>query len=382
MLNRFRSAIAVTAAVAAWPCLAAAQDAAVRYDIPASGEIRVVSDVTIREAGGQAYRHRLAPGSRSAAARVVDRAAGATLKHRVEGGVVLVQFPEALAARAERRLVVEERAERAKYVADRGDALEFRHTVPPGRIVVLLPPGYQVSEASAPAQVAIEDGRAKLGVINDSPGDLPLRVLARKSGTVTTSAPVAGAFRAEDERSIVYWLDDPTTHRISLALELFLTHPGQSHAYSVLRDEDSITNPVSLDVDRGRELPTRIVKGREANALGDAPAPFPDDANVLVADLGYKVPPGGNARVRLYQTATDADGYRLQPDGELRWDRFLARLRTRAVLPTGWVLTSVDQPAVISRDEQGRVVLDFVQTGGDSPKLTLTARRASSDATP
>jgi hypothetical protein len=79
----------------------------------------------------------------------------------------------------------------------------------------------------------------------------------------------------------------------------------------------------------------------------------------------------------MYQTATDRRGYRLLPDGELQWDRFLARLRTRAVLPVGWVLTSLDQPAVVSRDEQGRVTLDFLQTGGDSPTLTLTARRAS-----
>ena len=164
------------------------------------------------------------------------------------------------------------------------------------------------------------------------------------------------------------------TQRIRLALEMVLTKSGQAHVYSVLRKEDNISSPTTLDVDRGVKLPTRIVTGAEANAIGDAPSAFPTDASVLVADLGYAVPQGGSVRVRLYQEATDPDGYRLADDGELRWKRFLGRLRTRAVLPGGWSLTSVDQPALISRDDRGRVVLDFEQTGADSPSLFLTAR--------
>lgn len=354
----------------------------VRYDLPQAGDVRVTTEVTIHEPGSRSYRHALADGSDLPQAKALDKTDGKALPHRVDGKYLVVEWPQALSERAERRLVIAERADRAKYISERGQELEFHHALAPGRIVLALPAGYRVSEVTAPAQLAMEDGRPKIGIINDLASPLPIRVRARKAGKEALSTAVPGAFRAEDERSIVYWLDDPATHRISLALELFLTHPGQSHAYSVLRDDDRITNPVSLDVDRGRELPTRIVKGREANKFGDSPTPFPDDANVLVADLGYAVPKGGSARVRLYQTATDAAGYRLQQDGELQWDRFLARLRTRAVLPEGWVLTSVDQPAVISRDDRGRIVLDFMQTGGDSPKLTLTARRSAPDATP
>ena len=114
-------------------------------------------------------------------------------------------------------------------------------------------------------------------------------------------------------------------------------------------------------------------------AIGDSPTPIPDDASVLVAELGYRILPGGSARIRSYQVATDKEGYSVSAEGELRWTRFLARLRTRAVLPVGWFLTSVDQPAAISKDAEGRVVLDFVQAGANSPTLSLSARKSRSE---
>ena len=144
--------------------------------------------------------------------------------------------------------------------------------------------------------------------------------------------------------------------------------------FSVLLPTDRILDPVTLDVDRGVELPTRIVSAQEAATIPHSPTPLPDDARVLVADLGYAVPEGGNVRVRLYQTAINP-GYELLPDGDLRLLRFLARPRTRIVLPAGWELTSLDQPALPSRDADGRLVLDFVHAGGDRPSLTLTATR-------
>ena len=78
-----------------------------------------------------------------------------------------------------------------------------------------------------------------------------------------------------------------------------------------------------------------------------------------------------------YQTAINP-GYELLPDGEMRLLRFLARPRTRIVLPPGWALTSLDQPALPSRDSEDRLVLDFIHGGGDRPSLILTARRQPS----
>ena len=160
-----------------------------------------------------------------------------------------------------------------------------------GRVTLALPPGYGVTSCSTPAQYAIEEGRLEVGILAiDRPIAVKLEAAVRPSAPTAT---LSGSFRVADDRTIVYWLEDPSAQRISLALEMLITQPGQAHVYSVLRKEDNITNPRTVDVDRGIELPTRIVTGREAMAIGDSPTPIPEDASVLVADLGYPVPQGG-----------------------------------------------------------------------------------------
>ena len=353
---------------------AAADDVAVRYEFGDRGDIRIVTDVIATPAAARQWRHNLAPGSRTADARAIDRATGRPLATRVEGTELVIDLGRALPADAEQRIGVEEVAARGDYVKGQGQGarLVFQRDVT-GRVIIVLPPGYTVTRSSVPAQFEIQDGRLRAGIAALG-GPLSV-VIEAEVGPSAAAAAVPGSFRAADERTIVYWLEEPASQRIRLALEMVLTHPGQAHVYSVLLKKDNITNPVTMDVDRGTRLPTRIITGAQATALGDAPAPFPSDASVLVADLGYAVPRGGSARVRLYQEAVDREGYQLAKDGSLEWKRFLGRLRTRAVLPVGWFLTSVDQPAVISRDDQGRVVLDFAQTGADSPSLFLTARK-------
>jgi hypothetical protein len=354
---------------------AAGDDRAVRYELGDRSDIRIVTEVVATQAGVRQWRHKLSAGSRAASVRAIDRATGRALSAQADGGELVVDLGAALPADAEQRIAIEEVAARADYVKGQGQGakLVFQQAVQ-GRVTIVLPPGYTVTRCSVPAQFEIEAGRLKAGIAAlEAPVSV---VLEAEVGPSAPAAALSGSFRATDERTIVYWLEDPASQRIRLALEMLLTKPGQAHVYSVLRKEDNITEPVTFDVDRGRKLPTRIVTGAEATALGDAPAPFPADASVLVADLGYAVPSGGSARVRLHQVATDREGYEMTTRGELRWKRFLGRLRTRAVLPVGWFITSVDQPAAVSRDEQGRVVLDFTQTGADSPSLLLTARKA------
>ena len=346
---------------------------ATRYEI-GDDSVRIVSDRIVEGAGVEEYRFSLSAGSAAARARAADRASGTALSAAASGDALLVSLGRTLGERAERRVRIEELVDRSHYVRRSGDGLLFEHLSPPGRIVVLLPSGTVLRSASVPVQTAVEDGRLKLGILNPGPERLPLR-LEFGSGEPGAGRGIEGDFRADDERNIVYWLEDPAEHRIRLALELLLDAPGQAHVFSVLLPTDRILDPVTLDVDRGVELPTRIVSAEEAAAIPHAPMPLPDDASVLVADLGYAVPEGGNARVRLYQTAINP-GYELLEDGDLRLLRFLARPRTRIVLPGGWDLTSLDQPAFPHRDDECRLFLDFVHAGGDRPSLVLTATRA------
>jgi hypothetical protein len=362
----------------AYPAFSAS-DAFVRYEVERDGNVRIVTEVIVKSPGASSYRHQLAPGSNAATATAVDRASGKPLTTRVQGGTLVVDFGRSLNEKAEQRVGVEEHVARGSLLQQRGPVLNFAAALSPGRSVIVLPAGYIASRVSIAAQVASGDNRVKIGIINATKQAMPVEVEMRPGGP--GSVPLlAPNFRAEDDRAIVYWLADPKEHRIDLAIDMCVTQTGQTHAYSVLRKEDNITNAKTVDLDRGIELPTRILSGSDAAALGDN-LTFPADASVFVADLGYRVPAGGSARVRLFQTATDPAGYRLLSTGEFQWDRFVARLHTRVVLPDGWVLTSVDQPAVISQDERGRVVLDFVETSGDSePTLLLTARKADAQS--
>lgn len=370
---------ALTALLLMAPPAAAADDPfqilalATRYEIGGGNEIRIVSDRIVRGAGVEEYRFSLSAASAASRAVAVDRASGAELASAASGDELLVSLGRRLGERAERRVRIEETAGRARYVRPRGGGMVFEHSVPPGRVTVLLAPGTVLGSSNVPVQAAVEDGRLKLGILHPGADPLPVR-LEIESGDPGGFRAIEGDFRAEDERNIVYWLEDAAENRLRLALELLLDAPGQAHVFSVLLPADRILDPVTLDVDRGVELPTRIVSAEAAAAIPHAPAPLPDDARVLVADLGYAVPEGGNARVRLYQTAINP-GYELLPDGDLRLLRFLARPRTRIVLPAGWDLTSLDQPALPHRDDEGRLVLDFVHSGGDRPSLVLTATR-------
>ena len=344
-----------------------------RYDIGDEAEIRIVSDRIVEGAGVEEHLFSLSHGSIAERAVAVDRASGTVLSSAPVGDGLRISLGRTLGERAERRLRIEETADRSHYLRPHAAGLIFEHGLPPGRTVVVLPRGYVLASATVPVQAATEDGRLKLGILHPGREPLPVR-LEIEPGDPGAVRPIEGDFRAGDERNIVYWLEDPAAHRLRLALELLLDAPGQSHVFSVLLPRDQILDPVTLDVDRGLELPTRIVSAAEAAGIPHAPAPLPDDARVLVADLGYAVPEGGNARVRLYQTAINP-GYELLEDGDLRLLRFLARPRTRIVLPSGWALTSLDQPALLHRDDEGRLVLDFLHLGGDRPSLTLTARR-------
>lgn len=351
-----------------------------RYELAADGSILRSTEWVLTTKGQVELRHDLAAGSDPAAARAVDVATGKPLGGAVAGGTLVIRLEASLAEGAERRVSIVERLTGDRYLRRGSGLLVFDATLPAGRHSVIFPPGYSLASTSHPVQTDVRDGRVRAGLIVPDGASHPVRLEALAVFGARPDAPVEGSFRADDGRFIVYWLDDPATHKVNLALELDIDRPGQAHVYSVLIKKDNITNARTVDVDRGRELPTRIVTGAEATAIGDSGVTFPADASVLVGDLPAPVPVGGRTRVRLYQTATDTEGYRLDADGTLRYDRFLARLRTRVVLPEGWGLSALDQPATLSRDERGRIVLDFLRTGGDTPQLRITARRQAGGA--
>jgi len=181
--------------------------------------------------------------------------------------------------------------------------------------------------------------------------------------------------RAEQDREISYWLLDPGTHQFHISHDFTVSRPGQKSVHSFVRKGSVVAPDAKMtDLDTGKQLKTYNVTGKEVNALGYYPEPTDQDSVVVQGDLERPIAEGQSARIRVEETYTDPVGYTVK-DGELVWKRTLGRALNHVTLPAGWMLTSVNTPAVISLDDQGRVMLRFANPRNDELAVEIKARK-------
>lgn len=181
--------------------------------------------------------------------------------------------------------------------------------------------------------------------------------------------------RAEQDREIRYWLLDPATHQFHISHDLTVTRVGQKSVHSFVR-KGSVVSPDAkmTDLDTGKPLKTYSVTGKEVNALGYYPQPVDPDSVAVQGELARPVAEGQSARIRVEETYTDPVGYTVS-NGELVWKRTLGRPLNFVTLPPGWMLTSLNTPAIISLDDQGRVTLRFTNPRNDELSIEIKARQ-------
>jgi hypothetical protein len=181
--------------------------------------------------------------------------------------------------------------------------------------------------------------------------------------------------RAEQDREISYWLLEPATHQFRISHDFTVTRPGQKSVHSFVR-KGSVVSPDAkmTDLDTGKSLVTHNVTGKDVNALGYYPDKVEPDSVAVQGDLEHPVAAGRSTRVRVEETYTDTANY-VEQGGELVWKRTLGRPLNYVTLPAGWMLTSVNTPAVISLDESGRIKLRFANPRNDELSIVLKARR-------
>ena len=203
------------------------------------------------------------------------------------------------------------------------------------------------------------------------PQFLPLLLLA----AATLTAQTESFHRAEQDREITYWLLDPATHQFRISHDFTVTRVGQKSVHSFVRKGSVVAPDAKMtDLDTGKQLKTYTVSGKDVNALGYYPQPTDPDSIVVQGDLEHAVAEGQSARIRVEETYTDPVGYVIK-DGELVWTRTLGRPLNFVTLPAGWMLTSVNTPAVISLDPEGRVLLRFTNTRNDELAVVVKARK-------
>lgn len=180
--------------------------------------------------------------------------------------------------------------------------------------------------------------------------------------------------RAEQDREIRYWLLDPTGHQFRISHDFTVTRPGQKSVHSFVR-KGSVVSPDSkmIDLDSGKPLKTYTVTGKEVNALGYYPEPADPESVVVQGDLEHPVAEGQSARIRVEETYTDPVGYIIE-NGELVWKRTVGRPVNYVSLPSGWMLTSLNTPAVVTLDAEGRVTMRFTNPRNDELLVIIKAR--------
>ncbi len=180
--------------------------------------------------------------------------------------------------------------------------------------------------------------------------------------------------RAEQDREITYWLLAPSTHQFRISHDFTVTRVGQKYVHSFVR-KGSVVSPDAkmIDLDSGKALKTYTVSGKEVNALGYYPEKSDPDSVVVQGDLEHAIGDGQSARIRVEETYTDPVGYTMK-DGELVWVRTLGRPLNFVILPAGWMLTSVNTPAVITLDDEGRIKLRFTNTRNGDLAIMIKAR--------
>jgi hypothetical protein len=188
--------------------------------------------------------------------------------------------------------------------------------------------------------------------------------------------------RAEQDLEITYWLQDPGTHQFKISHDFTLTRVGQKYAHSFVR-AGSAVNPDSkmFNADTGQELKTYTVTGKSVNDLRYYPNPTAPDSVVVQGDLDHAIAEGESVRIRVEETYTDAVGYTMDKD-ELVWKRTLGRPLNLVTLPAGWMLTSLNVPAIISLDDQGRVLMRFTNIRNGDIDVTIRAKRRPATAKP
>lgn len=370
-----------------------------RYELlaPGSARFRIIYEVTATTPGATKYFNPIRKGSVATDEAVFDRMTGRALPFEVVGGAVaraggvrgadstgeyiMVSLARPVPPGGEARIRIDKTyADARSYIAG-GDSIVYTRALGIRRNAVVLPAGYELESVNYPSQVISEpDGRVAVSFINTGVGEVQFVVKGRKSARVATARAAAGtsagrlAERAHQDREIVYFLQPPETHAFDLYHDYTESRPGVDKYLNVVRGGSRVSNPAARILDTGESLATRTLRGSAITGAGiDIGAAVTPETEVVVIDFA-PVKAGESVRLRISETYTDPARYLLRGD-TLVWDRAFGRPANAMVLPAGWALANCSVPAIVSRTDDARVRLDFVNPRNDEVAVLVTAVR-------
>jgi hypothetical protein len=392
------------------------EDEYTRYELlaPETASFKIIYDVTAVTPGARFYFNPIRKGSIATDESVLDLASGRPLEFEqvsgaearksglanadLEGEYIKVQLarpvPDVGGARIR---IIKTYKDPKSYFRD-GDAIVFDRPLGIKRNAVVLPAGYELIACNIPSQILEEpDGRVGISFLNPFPGQAPLVLRARPfterpaakapatPSTTQVPAPATGSApstpmqrirvseRAFQDREIVYFLQDPTTHSFSLYHDYTEKREGVDKYLNIVRAGSTVSNPSARNLDTGEALAVDTLKGEAIAKAGiDIGEPAGPSSELVVIRFPA-VKKGESIRLRIEETYTDPARYALI-DGQLMWHRSFGRPRNDIVLPAGWRVTTNSIPATVSLTDDGRIRLAYVNPRPDSIEVFLKAR--------
>jgi hypothetical protein len=385
-----------------------------RYELlaPETASFKIYYEVTATTAGAHYFYNPIRKGSAASEESVYDAMLGTPLHFEVVSGAqarkdtlmpdaeldteyIRVTLARPVPEHGQGRVVIVKTYRDPKSYYVDGSTIVFDRPLGVKRNKIVLPAGYEVSEASVPSQILTEpDGRISLSFMHAGAGEAPLVIRAIKDARTGPAAvpkapgsarswesPFEGpteaerlAERAHGDREIVYFLQQPETHAFTLYHDYTESRTGVNAYANVVRKGSTASQPSASILDTGEKLTVREMSGAElaASKLNAGESVDPAASVVVIPFAALKA--GQTLRLRIGETYTAPVSYGLDGD-ELVFDRSLGRPRNAVVLPSGWYCTFSVAPATVSRLPDGRVRLDYWDERPEAVDVLLKARR-------
>src|SRR5712692_7562885 len=178
---------------------------------------------------------------------------------------------------------------------------------------------------------------------------------------------------AADEFTL-YELLAPETHQFAITYDVTQAREGAELFFNPIRPGSIASKERVIARATGKDLQFEVVSGKEAKSSGLISEKTADDAQFIRVHLPGAVSKGGQTRIRIIKTYTDAASYGIK-DGQLVFERPLGIKRNVVVLPKGWEVVGCASPGIISTDADGRVRVSFLNDRDDQLRVKIVGRR-------
>ena len=136
---------------------------------------------------------------------------------------------------------------------------------------------------------------------------------------------------AADEFTL-YDLQPPETHQFAIVYDVTQTREGAAVFFNPIRPGSTASKERVIERSTGKELQFETVSGKDAKDSGLVSPQTSDTAEFIKVHLPGPVSKGGETRIRIFKTYTDAPSYTVK-DGLLVFDRPLGIKRNVVLLP-------------------------------------------------